>query len=296
MVLSYGLRSQSIMSTKTLGSKVFHQSNSQLKTMSSSFAPRSTFIKIKNAAHSTTSSIRRSTPTMMPEGPEVRTLVDQLQPAVGRRLVDLNFVSGRYTRHGKPKGFEEFSKTMSNFRTQGQSEWTQLDTVKEWKAKGKFIYLILDEGSRVHQKESEVETDEDYLRSIWITLGMSGRFVRDAFDASLDDGTTHKQARWYFEFLEDEETGSTRKIYYYDTRNFGTLRFSLSRGELMDKLDSLGPDILEEGECTQELFLDIMDQQRPSMNICKFLMNQKVSFTEIWVELVLLSRFCLHLS
>ena len=57
--------------------------------------------------------LRRTVPTMMPEGPEVRTLVDQLQPAVGMRLVDLRFLSGRYVRHGRPKGFDDFRRTMS---------------------------------------------------------------------------------------------------------------------------------------------------------------------------------------
>ena len=239
----------------------------QNKILSSTFSPRT---KVRITTHRMASSFHRSIPMMMPEGPEVRTLVDQLQPAIGRRLVDLNFVSGRYTRHGKPKGFEEFRKTMTNFRCQAESELLQVDIVKEWNAKGKFIYLVLDDGC------AKVAKDEDYLRSIWITLGMSGRFVRDAFNESFDDGNTHKQVRWYFEFLEDERIGSTRKVYYYDIRNFGTLRFSLSKRELVEKLDSLGPDILQDGECTEEIFLNIMDQQRPSMNISKFLMNQSV--------------------
>ena len=51
----------------------------------------------------------------MPEGPEVKTLVDQLQPAVGMRLTDLRFLSGRYVRHGRPKGFDDFRKTMTPF-------------------------------------------------------------------------------------------------------------------------------------------------------------------------------------
>lgn len=35
------------------------------------------------------SAFRKSNLVMMPEGPEVRTLVDQLQPGVGLRLCDL---------------------------------------------------------------------------------------------------------------------------------------------------------------------------------------------------------------
>jgi formamidopyrimidine-DNA glycosylase len=95
---------------------------------------------------------------MMPEGPEVRTLVDQLQGGVGMRLVDIQFLSGRYVRHGKPDGFAEFAKTMTRDKD-------NVEIVKEWKCKGKFIYITLDNGT--------TETDNaDFVRSIWITLGM----------------------------------------------------------------------------------------------------------------------------
>ena len=67
----------------------------------------------KGRSLSSWSTIRRSAPVMMPEGPEVRTLLDQLQPAVGMRLTDLRFLSGRYVRHGRPRGFDDFRKTMT---------------------------------------------------------------------------------------------------------------------------------------------------------------------------------------
>jgi formamidopyrimidine-DNA glycosylase len=223
---------------------------------------------------------------MMPEGPEVRTLVDQLQVGIGQRLVNLKFVSGRYMRHGKPKGFEAFRKTMTSYEINSDKD---IDTVTDWQCKGKFIYLTLDHGMNHHRSD-----DDDFLRSIWITLGMSGRFARDAFQLENDNGTSHNQPRWYFEFLNEKNPSTndtttttttrattktttemtTRKIYYYDTRNFGTLRFSLSKAELEDKIDSLGPDILNPQDCTEEVFLDLFRKHRQSMNICKFLMDQ----------------------
>ncbi len=155
---------------------------------------------------------------------------------------------------------------------------TGVDTITSWNAKGKFIWLTLDNGL-VNKNES----DDDFLRSIWITLGMSGRFVSSPFHNANDDGTTHNQARWYFEFLDERlDEPKMRRIYYYDTRNFGTLRFSLSKKELEDKLNSLGPDILD--DITEEKFLEVVNNQRQTMNICKFLMDQSVShhFMDVW--------------
>jgi len=159
-------------------------------------------------------------------------------------------------------------------RYHGNINQTGIDTVTSWNAKGKFIWMTLDNGL-------DPISNEDYLRSIWITLGMSGRFASDAFvnaEKDNDDGTKHSSPRWFFEFLDEEkgkdnEGKKMKRIYYYDTRNFGTLRFSLSKSELMQKLDSLGPDILN--DCSEELFLETMDETRQTTNICKFLMNQK---------------------
>eukprot|EP00816_Leptocylindrus_hargravesii_P006667 CAMPEP_0196809576 /NCGR_PEP_ID=MMETSP1362-20130617/9498_1 /TAXON_ID=163516 /ORGANISM="Leptocylindrus danicus, Strain CCMP1856" /LENGTH=581 /DNA_ID=CAMNT_0042184305 /DNA_START=151 /DNA_END=1896 /DNA_ORIENTATION=- len=203
----------------------------------------------------------------MPEGPEVRVLVDQLQPAVGMRLINFHFLSGRYVNKGPPVGFESFKKTMTNYENQikpddipdGEPSLSSTDIVKHWNAKGKFIYIILDDGSHLAGENS------DFCRSIWVTLGMTGRFLNDSHPKV-------ENSRWRLEFL-DTETMEKRTIYYHDTRNFGTLKFSLSAKELQDKLNSLGPDLLD--DLTENKFADVAFQQNPQMNICKFLMNQQ---------------------
>jgi formamidopyrimidine-DNA glycosylase len=60
---------------------------------------------------------------MMPEGPEVRTLVDQLQPLVGLELVDFRVTSGRYlvapdSDRQMPTLYSEF---MSSLATSGDN-------------------------------------------------------------------------------------------------------------------------------------------------------------------------------
>jgi len=102
----------------------------------------------------------RSIITMMPEGPEVRTLVDQLQGGVGRRLLDVHFVSGRYVQHGKPDGFEEFAATMTPFQGGQDDEPLETDMILSWQAKGKFIYIILDNGCKAPPD------DDDFQRSM----------------------------------------------------------------------------------------------------------------------------------
>eukprot|EP00804_Cyclotella_cryptica_P019782 CCRYP_009679-RA/>CCRYP_009679-RA protein AED:0.03 eAED:0.03 QI:31/1/1/1/1/1/3/1167/411 len=251
--------------------------------------------------------------TMMPEGPEVRTLVDQLQPAVGMRLVDFRFLSGRYVRHGRPAGFQAFARTMtpldaakvrdgkaiihhsaggshnsnngggdnvgpysathSNDGNEGDGRNEAIDVITSLKCKGKFIYLTLD-GGGMNPHENANGTTEDYKRSIWVTLGMTGRFVNEdeAYNSTNSWNEEASNPRWYMELM-DLTTRRRKRIYYRDARNFGTLHFVLSAKELDDKLESLGADLLDK-DTTEDVFLDVMNKSIQSRNICKMLMDQ----------------------
>lgn len=95
----------------------------------------------------------------------MRTLVDQLQGGVGRRLLDIRFLSGRYVRNGKPGGFKEFASTMTSLSKDAETEKpaAPIDTIISWNAKGKFIYIILDDGDKMRSGD---EADPDFQRSM----------------------------------------------------------------------------------------------------------------------------------
>jgi uracil-DNA glycosylase len=224
-------------------------------------------------------STMRSNIVMMPEGPEVKILIDQLQPAVGMRLVNFKFLSGRYVTHGRPTGFEDFAKTMTprsgNSANETNDADTNVDVITKLSCKGKFIYIVLD-----HEKEKirqDIDIDNDYQRSIWITLGMTGQFVNEKEVKKPKPLASNSEKastlRWYFELM-DTSTKVSRKIYYRDARNFGTLRFCVSAAELNEKLASLGPDLLDFENTTEEVFLAAIEKSTQNRNICKFLMDQ----------------------
>ena len=86
----------------------------------------------------------------MPEGPEVKILVDNLNKTIKNKSISkILFTGGRYKKHSPPKSYKEFSKIFPS-------------KIKQIKSKGKFIYIILEGGY-----------------SIWITLGMTGFFTYD---------------------------------------------------------------------------------------------------------------------
>ena len=102
------------------------------------------------------------------------------------------------------------------------------------------------------------------------SLDVTGKFVSEKVHERNDI-----HGRWHLELM-DLATRKIVKIYYHDMRNFGTLKFCLSRKDLDDKLSALGPDILEPSTTTEDVFLEIWSKKNPSLNICKFLMNQEV--------------------
>jgi uracil-DNA glycosylase len=232
---------------------------------------------------------------MMPEGPEVRVWTDELQNAAGQqKVVAWHALSGRYA--DRPNQERVLPTGWLEFQSQLQSP-----LISEIGCKGKFMYMILTSNS----------TNEDYQPSIWFTFGLTGRFVNEetheryherwlatapeeryaAFAELLDDDDEYGQdqnrvlsaapARWYLE-TEHAITQQRRKIYYYDSRNFGTIRFSLSRKELDEKLASLlGPDFLGDYHqkplqpLTWDEFNRIALKGTGRQNICRFLMDQK---------------------
>jgi formamidopyrimidine-DNA glycosylase len=99
---------------------------------------------------------------------------------------------------------------------------------------GKFIYWIL---------------REEF--SIWNTLGMSGSWRTEP----------SKHARVKINFSDGN------CIYFTDQRNFGTLKFVKGKHHLIEKLKSLGPDMLAD-DVSGELFIQRL-RKKNNHNICK---------------------------
>tara|TARA_Y100000593_G_C4245672_1_gene304527 strand:- start:268 stop:1074 length:807 start_codon:yes stop_codon:yes gene_type:complete len=106
---------------------------------------------------------------------------------------------------------------------------------------GKFIYWIL-------KKEF----------SIWNTLGMSGSWSSEK----------QKHSRLKFNFSNGDV------VYFNDQRNFGTLKFVCGKQPLLEKLTSLGPDMLSE-DISDDIFVKRV-RKKNSHNICKVIMDQSI--------------------
>lgn len=105
---------------------------------------------------------------------------------------------------------------------------------------GKFIFWIL---------------NDEY--SIWSTLGMTGQWSSSETD--------HSRVRFNL---------SDGPVYFNDQRNFGTLKFVRGKFQLIEKLKSLGPDMLSSEVDNETFFTRI--RKHPDWEITKTLMDQSI--------------------
>jgi len=168
----------------------------------------------------------------MPEGPECTRTARQVDRAVrGKSLVNLNFISGRYTKN-LPAGFANFYIALEDNHL----------PVKAVFNKGKFIWWEFG--------------DLFPICYMYTTLGMSGNFKLQP--------SKHTRIAFYF----DDDTA----VYYNDQRNFGTIKFVFDDKDHQKKLDSIGPDMLN-NPCTLSEFLRIA-RLKPRWTMVKWLMDQ----------------------
>ncbi len=108
--------------------------------------------------------------------------------------------------------------------------------------KGKLIFWLLN--------------NDTYLLN---TLGMTGTWSSNA---------SHKHARVRFRFSKGPD------VFYVDTRNFGTLKLIEGKTSFLQKLATLGPDLLNE-EVTYDEFAKALDKKK-HWTIAKALMDQSI--------------------
>lgn len=179
----------------------------------------------------------------MPEGPEVTIIAKGLNKLLANKIIvniEINNKSRYFNK--KPDGYNEFTNSIISI------DDVKIKTVEN---KGKFIYWIFSNGTILFQ-----------------TLGMSGGWFHHSKSNSgivltYLDGKTMK------------------KLYYDDQRRFGTLKFYSTKDnaklKLNKKLNSIGPDILNDKTFTKQDFINLFRKPRiQNKNITRAITDQKI--------------------
>jgi endonuclease-8 len=192
----------------------------------------------------------------MPEINEVKQYADFLNSKLkNKNIIQVNILNGRYKKHRPFTNYNELQKNLPI-------------KVLDIKTKGKFLYMIL--------------ANNLYLFS---TLGLSGGWVYKK------NNSTKYEHPIILEYLKKEQIDSYMEqslkhlnvefktqngsVYFYDTLSFGTLKIIDNQNELDNKLNMIGPDIMD-NETNYELF---SERIKKSKNLHKMigivLMDQK---------------------
>ena len=101
---------------------------------------------------------------------------------------------------------------------------------------------------------------------MWCTYGMSGQWSRAA----------GKHVGFIVEFNDSGAliTRDQQKMFFVDPRHFGTIKFTTDLKEHQNKLQSLGPDVLDDPPMSPELFAERI-LLKPHRTITESLMDQR---------------------
>lgn len=172
----------------------------------------------------------------MPEGPECHHIVDILRERiVGKKIIKVEIISGRYIRHGEPEGW--------NLLEEG-------DLFEEVGVKGKFIWFSL---------------GNCYLFN---TLGMTGQWT-STLDKHCRIGLTLFKNEESIIYFRDMRNFGTIKIL---SKNDNLVSDNLVSDNLLNKLSKIGYDIL--GDLVEQNEIVSLFRKRPNWTLPKFLMNQ----------------------
>lgn len=200
----------------------------------------------------------------MPEVIEVRKYADFIKKHIKNKYItEINILNGRYKKHGPFEMYKELVKKLPL-------------KVIDVRTKGKFLYFVIEEGF--------------YLFS---TLGLQGGWTYKSNKSSkiinkikqfefpnlisyINNNIMEKYRARSLNHLNVEFVTKDGSLYFYDVLSFGTLKIIDKNEELDKKLNSIGPDIMDEST-TSEIFLN---QIKKKKNLDKYvgnvIVNQKV--------------------
>lgn len=182
----------------------------------------------------------------MPEVNEVKRYADFLRGYLkDKEITEINILKGRYKKSSF-KGYGDLVKKLPI-------------KVIDVKSKGKFLYIILDNGYYIFSTLG--------LKGGWVSYdGNKYLLCKNSYDAGFE--------KTYVDHLNVEFKTKDIIIYFVDQLSWGTLKVIDDVGILNKKLSVLGPDIMDVGTTFEMFKTQITKKVNLNKYIGVVLMNQ----------------------
>lgn len=185
----------------------------------------------------------------MPEGPEAQYIADMISESYkGKTLNNVEFKSGRYVKHGPPKGFKEFKDALPM-------------KLKSTYKKGKVIFIEF--------------SGEQGTWIIISKLGLSGWWYPE--NQVPEWGAMRPNMVMTF-------TGQSKvSLIFSDKLSYGTLQFTKDPTVVKKELDYLAPDIMDKSTKIDLILPKIMSlsKKKSEMAIEDLLMDQHLIVSSV---------------
>lgn len=193
----------------------------------------------------------------MPEVMEIRKYADFINNLFsGKKLNNINILQGRYKKHDAFESYDLIKKALP----------LKLLNVK---TKGKFIYWELEKGF--------------YLLN---TLGLSGGWAYQKNTTSqyqmpklleyIDKSKIEIYLLRSMEHINVEFIFGHEKLVFFDMLSFGTLKIIKNYDTLLSKLNTIGPDIMDQSTTLEIFKSKIKSNSNLNKSVGVVLLNQKL--------------------
>lgn len=197
----------------------------------------------------------------MPEIKEIQKFADFIKLKLkNENVLDIKILNGRYKKHGPFENYDKIKKSLP----------LKLLNIK---TKGKLLYMIFQ--------------DDFYMFN---ALGLNGGwcYLKNGtnnyeFSENLDDYSLHfsdEKIKSYIKnalnHLNIEFKTKSGSLYYFDVLSFGSLKVIQGEDELNNKLNKIGPDIIDKNTNLELFKTQIKKKINLDKEIGIVLMNQKI--------------------
>lgn len=201
----------------------------------------------------------------MPEIIEIRKYADFIKKnLLNKKILNIKILNGRYKKHTPFKNYYKFKNNLPL-------------TLSGVKTKGKLLYMIF--------------TNHNINFYIISTLGLSGgwcyknNYFRSKIlfpSYSINDINKYNEyeinsyLKTALKHLNIEFITNNGSLYYFDVLSFGTMKCIIDYRELLNKLNTIGPDIMDNSTNLELFIYQITKKKNLDKCIGIVLLDQKI--------------------
>lgn len=166
----------------------------------------------------------------MPEVKEIRSFAEFMNKKIkGKEIIEINILNGRYKKHGPPEKYNILKKKLPL-------------KVIDVRTKGKFLYIVFEDDFYIFSTMG-LSGGWCYMKKNGLTYEFSGNMKN--YSKYLPTEKINLYVKNAINHRNIEFKTKQGSLFFYDMLSFGSIKIVKGIHELHQKLDKIGPDIMD---------------------------------------------------